>query len=256
MPNTKLRTGRKENIFDKRHRELSKRLLLLRKEVGLTQTDLAQRLKRSKQWVSAYETNSKSMNFVEVIDILSVLTDDQGEEFISCYHREVIRGEKESNVALENSPVQQPNFINPFLDDIIGKHRDKPWKYEHPGLIKMNLDPWFHFPKLNTAIFHVILDIEPWVLGFWLENLDKPEIIDMKWAIKCLDIMHEIGEQEVRKGTKEYGNFHSFLKTQKGFRQRFFDGSQNLIYQLIGKKKKEFGLKYEEHMRKLKKNQH
>jgi len=241
------RVGRRtENVFDWRHRQLSRRLLDLRKEIGLTQSELAERLNKSRVWVSHYESNRKTMTFIEVIDILSILTEDKGLEFLSKFHSEVIEKKKSE---VEKAQQEKPKVaINPFMDDIMVQHRNKPWKFQHPKLLKLNFNPWFHFPEVSSALIHVILDNDPWILSLWLNYLKEPEKVTDHWGTKACETMHHLGEEACIKGIDQYKSLHSFLMEQELFRDK--RSSWRYYWKLLKEKKKVFKLKYQEQVKK------
>ena len=62
-----------KTIHTPEHERLIKRLVQLREEAGLRQTDLAERLGRPQSFVSKYETGERRLDVVELRTICSAL---------------------------------------------------------------------------------------------------------------------------------------------------------------------------------------
>jgi transcriptional regulator with XRE-family HTH domain len=77
-----------KTLYSRRYRTLLKSLIAVRKEQGLTQTDVADRLKVTQSWVSKCERGARRLDVVELdmwCDALGVsLT-----EFLRRYNRAV-----------------------------------------------------------------------------------------------------------------------------------------------------------------------
>lgn len=58
---------------DERYRRLVHRLVERRKELGLTQQELASRLRTHQQFVSRFETGERRLDAVELVDVASAL---------------------------------------------------------------------------------------------------------------------------------------------------------------------------------------
>lgn len=63
-------------IHDDRYRRLIEALYDARRQVGLSQTELAQRLGKRQQFVSKYESGERQLDVVEFLDIGRVLNLD------------------------------------------------------------------------------------------------------------------------------------------------------------------------------------
>lgn len=59
----------KKSIWEQRYQLLSSELRAMRKEAGLSQIELAQRLDKPQSFVSKYENNDRYLNFIEVLDV-------------------------------------------------------------------------------------------------------------------------------------------------------------------------------------------
>jgi transcriptional regulator with XRE-family HTH domain len=67
------RTSKNKGFQDARYRAVISRLIAARKEAGLSQGALADRLVRHQQFVSRYETGERRLDIIEVVDIAAVL---------------------------------------------------------------------------------------------------------------------------------------------------------------------------------------
>lgn len=63
-------------IQDSRHRDVATLLVQLRKERGLLQQELAQRMRRTQTFVSKYESGTRRLDLIELLDILKALEAD------------------------------------------------------------------------------------------------------------------------------------------------------------------------------------
>lgn len=63
----------KDRIFRVNPKQFGARLRILRDEAGLSQAELARRLKVNKQTISSWETGHRTPNFVDVVRIASIL---------------------------------------------------------------------------------------------------------------------------------------------------------------------------------------
>ena len=68
-----------------RQRKLLALLIKLRKAKGLTQTDVAARLKRTQSFVAKYEGGERRLDVNEFVDIVQALGDDPGEVLKELY---------------------------------------------------------------------------------------------------------------------------------------------------------------------------
>lgn len=60
-------------IHDARYRRLIEALAAARHKLGISQTELAERLGKRQQFVSKYESGERRLDFVEVLDIAAAL---------------------------------------------------------------------------------------------------------------------------------------------------------------------------------------
>ncbi|WDD94854.1 helix-turn-helix domain-containing protein [Burkholderia sp. FERM BP-3421] len=66
-------------IHDHRYPLIAKLLIQIRLDRGLRQQDLADRLKRTQTFVSKYESGSRRVDLIELLDILHALDADPHE---------------------------------------------------------------------------------------------------------------------------------------------------------------------------------
>ncbi|MEX3960310.1 Xre family transcriptional regulator [Trinickia symbiotica] len=66
-------------IHDRRYRQLAALLMETRKQRGLLQQDLAERLGRPQSFVSKYESGARRIDVIELLDILRALEADPHE---------------------------------------------------------------------------------------------------------------------------------------------------------------------------------
>lgn len=78
-------------MFSARHRLLCARLIAARKASGLTQVDVALRLRRHQSFVSKYESGERRLDVFELLDLLEVLQID-AVEFVRALHAKPARG--------------------------------------------------------------------------------------------------------------------------------------------------------------------
>lgn len=62
-----------KGFHDQRYRKLIEKLVDARRTVGLTQTELADRLGKRQQFVSKYEGGERRLDIVELVDIAVAL---------------------------------------------------------------------------------------------------------------------------------------------------------------------------------------
>lgn len=65
--------GLARGIHDARYKRLIEALAAARRKANMSQTELADRLGKRQQFVSKYESGERRLDFVEVLDIASVL---------------------------------------------------------------------------------------------------------------------------------------------------------------------------------------
>lgn len=68
-----------KNRFPKRYEKLRLSLIEMRKQAGLTQVELADKLKVPQQFISKYETGERNLDFVEVALVCEVCGVDVSE---------------------------------------------------------------------------------------------------------------------------------------------------------------------------------
>jgi transcriptional regulator with XRE-family HTH domain len=61
------------SVFSPRYRRFRELLIQARKDAGLTQSDLAARLKRPQSFVSKYENGERRLDLIELLDVAAVL---------------------------------------------------------------------------------------------------------------------------------------------------------------------------------------
>lgn len=66
-------TGVDKSIHSPEHNRLTALLRQLREEAGLTQTDLAERLKVSQTWISKYENGERRLDLVQLRQVCNAL---------------------------------------------------------------------------------------------------------------------------------------------------------------------------------------
>lgn len=64
------------SVFTKRYRLLLSILIALREDKGLSQHQLARKLKKPQSFVSKYERGERRLDVIEMLDILKVLEAD------------------------------------------------------------------------------------------------------------------------------------------------------------------------------------
>lgn len=78
------------SLHDPRYAKLIDRLVAAREAEGLTQRDLAARLKRPQSYVSKVETMQRRIDLLELIDLLTVLQIDPS-SFVADFASELRR---------------------------------------------------------------------------------------------------------------------------------------------------------------------
>ncbi|ABS63430.1 MULTISPECIES: helix-turn-helix transcriptional regulator [Alphaproteobacteria] len=68
-----------------RQRKLLALLIKLRKAKGLTQADVAARLKRTQSFVAKYEGGERRLDIIEFVDVVQALGDDPGDVLKELY---------------------------------------------------------------------------------------------------------------------------------------------------------------------------
>jgi transcriptional regulator with XRE-family HTH domain len=62
-----------KSVFSSRYRRFRELLIQARKDAELTQTELADRLKRPQSFVSKYENGERRLDLIEFLDVASIL---------------------------------------------------------------------------------------------------------------------------------------------------------------------------------------
>jgi transcriptional regulator with XRE-family HTH domain len=73
------RIGKAKGFADERYRALIERLVARRKELGLSQSALAERLGNHQQFVGRYELGERRLDVIEFVDIAKSLELDPNE---------------------------------------------------------------------------------------------------------------------------------------------------------------------------------
>lgn len=66
------------SLNSQKYRDLIKRLIKARKEAGLTQVEVAERLKRPQSYISKVETHQRRLDVLELIELLEIYSVDLG----------------------------------------------------------------------------------------------------------------------------------------------------------------------------------
>jgi transcriptional regulator with XRE-family HTH domain len=65
-----------KSTFSRQYERFRQLLIQARKDAGLTQRDLAQRLQRPQSYVSKYENGERRLDLIEFLDLAAVLNID------------------------------------------------------------------------------------------------------------------------------------------------------------------------------------
>jgi len=63
-------------LNSQKYRDLIKRLIKARKEAGLTQVEVAEKLKRPQSYISKVETHQRRLDVLELIELLEIYSVD------------------------------------------------------------------------------------------------------------------------------------------------------------------------------------